>query len=810
MRKFLFIILGAITLSILPVSLSLTSNTTAEPQRVYAQQNCDSDKAGPCSLAERISEPSGFVFPAWKATRGIINVLLILALLLISFSNISHGLFGLNLDSYTIKKALPNLFLGIILANASMFIIRYLADIATVVVYFFVELARGPGALFSEFLTAVIGTVGIKTIVATQSASLAGVASIIYLILGLVIAVGMIWLAVILYIRLAVVYLLTILSPLAFVAYGIPGMGKYFTQWWQLFIKWLFILPAMCAVFWLMLEIHKSGEVSLIRTVLTYILFFTALTIPTKWGGAIVSKTQNAFKKAGLVAGATSQNLGLDASLAGSNLAKRAEKAKGLRKLLPGAGAGVLKGIGVIAAPTRIKAGLDRRWKGKQKAREFETKQSGLYKRLAGKDARYMDAMEKQFEDLNGLSADDIFEDLKSVDDKGNEIKEKKALQKWFDGLSPKDRHSLLTTPFNSWLAASKNKPPGSLEDAGKFAASMKRYNMESRRRTQRVGGAEALKNAGWDHEKVKQQQADEKGTNPYGNIAGLSATHLTAINNAIKQGKTPEEVAATLGGQYGLDPKQVAAAARDLEADIHLKLHIDHFAGNFGPAASKEIAEAGAKLSEEFDEAFESKSNPSFDRIISSSQEFLKKAGYFGAPDLGGDKQPAEQAAEMQRKVRLVSSGANAVANNQTASATNRLGSSIESMGGQLDQLAGSGASHERQAAVIQDNEQVNQIITNNVTQQAQILNKNLSAEEINNISQNVKNSVLTGLTEKHTLKRIFGSEKFQQTLKNTIISSGIGSQTTTPPPTQDSSAEPPPQETAPVDNSAPPPPEA
>jgi hypothetical protein len=259
-------------------------------------------------LAERVAQPTGFVFEAWTVTRTVINILLIIALVVISFSNITR----ISLDTYTIKRALPNLLIGIILANASLFIIRYLADIATVVIYFFVE-QTGTGT-FVQFIKTAVAFVGIKTIAEGQNipvvgelSTFSGVSAILLLLIGLVVLIGAIWLIIILYVRLAVIYLLTILSPLAFVSYGIPGLGKYFTQWWQLFTKWLFVLPAMCAVFWLMIVIGKSGEPSLIRTVLTYILFFFALSIPTKWGGAVVGKTNSILKNNPLSKFATDQ-----------------------------------------------------------------------------------------------------------------------------------------------------------------------------------------------------------------------------------------------------------------------------------------------------------------------------------------------------------------------------------------------------------------------------------------------------------------------------------------------------------------------
>jgi len=247
-----------------------------------------------CSLSERIADPTGYVYKAWQATRGIINILLILALLAISFSNILH----INIDTYTVKKALPNLVIGVILANASFLIIRYMADIATVATYLFVNLANFTS--FQEFITAVLRTVGTDTLntigVAVNNPV---IAPFIVILMTIVAVIGIVWMAFLFYVRLVAIYLLTILAPLAFVAYGLPGFEKYFKMWWQQFIKWLFILPAISAVLWIEYLVCTAGgnNDSIARTITCYFLFFTALGLPSKMGGAIIDKASKAFQK---------------------------------------------------------------------------------------------------------------------------------------------------------------------------------------------------------------------------------------------------------------------------------------------------------------------------------------------------------------------------------------------------------------------------------------------------------------------------------------------------------------------------------
>ena len=267
-------------------------------------------------LGDYISDPNGFVYPSWRASRSIINVLLIIALLLISFTNILR----INIDTYTVKKALPNLILVVILANVSFLVVRYLADITTVVPYLFVNLAGQ--ATFSGFLIKAIESI-IETAIYTVSKGF----YFMLLIFSIISFVGLLWMAFLLYFRLVAIYLLTILAPLAFIAYGVPGFEKYFKLWWQQFIKWLFIVPAMSAVFWLMIEIGQSTPVnSWAKLLLMYVLFFTAVTLPSKMGGAVIDKASKAFMKY------TGAGAARDASLkAGENYWNDRKEVVGLR-----------------------------------------------------------------------------------------------------------------------------------------------------------------------------------------------------------------------------------------------------------------------------------------------------------------------------------------------------------------------------------------------------------------------------------------------------------------------------------------------
>jgi len=274
-----------------PNAPSTTPDPAVDPEA--KNQDCGMGRVENCTLADYVANQNGFVYKSWLVMRTAVNILLVIALLAIAFSNITR----ISIDTYTIKKALPNLLLGVVLANASMYIIRFLADMATVATYFFVNLAGA--TTFREFITDAVVSVSLQTVF-TIGGSIASpvTGSIVAFLVGIVFLVLLLWLAFLLYFRLAVVYLLTIISPVAFISMGLPGMDRFFKQWWQQFVKWMFMVVAMAAVFWVMILVGGSSDNQSIASILIQMfLFVTAVTMPTKLGGAVMDKASKVFMK---------------------------------------------------------------------------------------------------------------------------------------------------------------------------------------------------------------------------------------------------------------------------------------------------------------------------------------------------------------------------------------------------------------------------------------------------------------------------------------------------------------------------------
>lgn len=184
---------------------------------------------------------------AWKFSLGLINVIVILALLAIAFANILH----LNINTYTAKKALPGLVIGVVGANASMLLIRFLLDVAKSLQVFAFQIANNPPQFpvndTGQFVAAFMNAIGM-TAFENKTINFVAVAALpLTFIILLIFAIYMLYLTVVfawgMVKRLVYIYGLTILAPIAFVTYGVPGQQQWFTKWWDMMLRQIFMLP---------------------------------------------------------------------------------------------------------------------------------------------------------------------------------------------------------------------------------------------------------------------------------------------------------------------------------------------------------------------------------------------------------------------------------------------------------------------------------------------------------------------------------------------------------------------------------------
>ena len=202
------------------------------------------------------------LFKVWSIMRNFANVVFVIGFLVVIYSQITN----VGLSNYNIKKMLPRLIIAAILVNISYWICAIAVDASNVLGY---SIER----LFMSIHDSVIGTGGNQWsviswksiagfILSGGTAALAGalalhaalagtVAGAIMLLLPVLAGVLLaIFIAlVVVAARQAIITVLIIVSPLAFVAFLLPNTEKYFKKWHELFTTMLIMFPMFAFVF---------------------------------------------------------------------------------------------------------------------------------------------------------------------------------------------------------------------------------------------------------------------------------------------------------------------------------------------------------------------------------------------------------------------------------------------------------------------------------------------------------------------------------------------------------------------------------
>lgn len=191
----------------------------------------------------------------WVMIRDISNMFFVVVLIVIAFGTILH------IESYNYKKWLPKLILMAVLINFSKTICGLLIDVSQVVMLTFVNAFKDiGGANLTEMLgiTSILKLTGggdaltnVLTVVAAY------VLGMIYLLIAIVV-VGTI--AAMLAMRLVMLWIYIVLSPLAYLMQAFPGGSKYASQWWTEFTKNLISGPVLAFFLWFALFVLSTGN----------------------------------------------------------------------------------------------------------------------------------------------------------------------------------------------------------------------------------------------------------------------------------------------------------------------------------------------------------------------------------------------------------------------------------------------------------------------------------------------------------------------------------------------------------------------
>lgn len=198
------------------------------------------------------------IFQVWQIMRDITNIVFVIMLLVIIYSQIT----GIGIANYGIKKALPKLIISAVLVNLSFLICALAVDTSNIVgaslrgIFEGIEVnAINSGGLgtaaqvtWTDLASALIGG---GTVAGIAIGIAGGLGAFLWPVLAAMICgilsvlVGLITIGL----RQALVAMLVMIAPLAFVAYLLPNTEQYFKKWKDTLASMLVFYPLFSLLF---------------------------------------------------------------------------------------------------------------------------------------------------------------------------------------------------------------------------------------------------------------------------------------------------------------------------------------------------------------------------------------------------------------------------------------------------------------------------------------------------------------------------------------------------------------------------------
>ena len=195
------------------------------------------------------------VSKGWVVVRDVCNMFFVVILLVIAFATI------LGQEEYGAKKMLPKLIIAAVLINFSKMICGLMIDVASVVMLTFVNAFSSIGSgnmldlLGISKITSIDPNSGAITFATIVSAYIFG---LIYVLIATVVVASMLGMLVM---RVVMIWILVVLSPLAFFLQAVPGKGaQYASQWWSKWSSNLIVGPVLAFFLWLSFAALQGGS----------------------------------------------------------------------------------------------------------------------------------------------------------------------------------------------------------------------------------------------------------------------------------------------------------------------------------------------------------------------------------------------------------------------------------------------------------------------------------------------------------------------------------------------------------------------
>ena len=197
------------------------------------------------------------LYEAWVVMRNIANVAFVISFLIIIFSQLT----SVGVSNYGVKKLLPRLVIAAILVNISFWVCAIAVDLSNILGASMVRVFESigtsiPNTNLAGGISNELATGGTWSGIVGGVLAGAAVAGAVYyvglsaLIPGLLAALlAIITVFLVLTLRQALIILLIVISPLAFIAFLLPNTEDLFSKWRKLLTTLLLMYPIIAAIF---------------------------------------------------------------------------------------------------------------------------------------------------------------------------------------------------------------------------------------------------------------------------------------------------------------------------------------------------------------------------------------------------------------------------------------------------------------------------------------------------------------------------------------------------------------------------------
>ena len=218
---------------------------------------------------------SVIVNTGWTVVRDIVNLFFVLILLVIAFATVFR------VKNYQFQQLLPKFAIVVIVVNFSRTIIGFFLDFAQVIMMMFgtaisqtgagnfvkllrmnewMELKPVVDAGISKGVEGISGAAGVAAWLAESAIPIQSyITAILTLIIGTAaLSLGLTLLFIIVY-RIVAIWLLIIISPIAFLLAILPSTQQYFSKWLDMLVKQILVGPLLVFFVWLALSTMQQS-----------------------------------------------------------------------------------------------------------------------------------------------------------------------------------------------------------------------------------------------------------------------------------------------------------------------------------------------------------------------------------------------------------------------------------------------------------------------------------------------------------------------------------------------------------------------